>query len=61
MGKRGGSPPPPGTTGLYHVAILYPTRALLADALRRVHTAGIHLKAPPTTGERSHLPARPGR
>jgi catechol 2,3-dioxygenase len=34
--SRGGSPPPPGTTGLYHVAILYPTRALLADALRRL-------------------------
>ena len=34
--SAGGSPPPPGTTGLYHVAILYPTRALLADALRRL-------------------------
>ena len=32
----GGSPPPQGTTGLYHLAILYPTRAELADALRRV-------------------------
>src|SRR6201995_2182756 len=32
----GGSPPPPGATGLFHVAILYPTRPLLADALRRV-------------------------
>jgi len=32
----GGSPPPPHATGLYHVAILYPTRALLADALRRL-------------------------
>src|SRR5205823_6518323 len=30
----GGSSPPPGTTGLYHVAILYPTRRALADALR---------------------------
>jgi catechol 2,3-dioxygenase len=39
----GGSPPPPGSTGLYHVAILYPTRALLADALRRVMAAGIEL------------------
>ena len=39
----GGSPPPPGTTGLYHVAILYPTRRALADALRRVHEAGIPL------------------
>ena len=41
--SRGGSPPPPGTTGLYHVAILYPTRAALADALRRVLDAGIPL------------------
>src|ERR1022692_4298936 len=41
--SKGGSPPPPGTTGLYHVAILYPTRAALADALRRVLTAGISL------------------
>lgn len=41
--SKGGAPPPPGTTGLYHVAILYPTRALLADALRRVLAAGIQL------------------
>ena len=41
--SKGGSPPPPGTTGLYHVAILYPTRALLADALRRVLAAGVEL------------------
>src|SRR5499425_1117360 len=39
--SRGGSPPPPGTTGLYHVAILYPDRARLADALRRLIKAGI--------------------
>jgi catechol 2,3-dioxygenase len=39
----GGSAPAPGTTGLYHVAILYPTRADLADALRRVLDAGIAL------------------
>lgn len=39
----GGSPPPPGTTGLYHVAILYPTRASLADALRRLQGADIPL------------------
>ena len=39
----GGSPPPPGTTGLFHTAILYPTRAALADALRRVVGAGIRL------------------
>ena len=39
----GGKPPPPGSTGLYHTAILYPTRAALADALRRVMAAGIAL------------------
>src|SRR6202166_4109267 len=33
--SRGGHPPAPGTTGLYHTAILYPTRAALADALHR--------------------------
>lgn len=42
-GSLGGSPPSPGTTGLYHVAILYPTRAALADALGRVIEAGIPL------------------
>lgn len=41
--SRGGKPPPPGTTGLYHTAILYPTRAALADALRRVLKAGLRL------------------
>jgi catechol 2,3-dioxygenase len=41
--SRGGSPPPRGTTGLYHVAILYPSRAALADALRRLREAGIEL------------------
>ena len=41
--SAGGSPPPPGTTGLYHVAILYPTRATLADALRRMLAAGVEL------------------
>src|SRR5947208_9231777 len=41
--SRGGSPPAPGTTGLYHFAILYPTRAALADALRRLSAAGIPL------------------
>jgi len=34
--SAGGAPPAPGTTGLYHVAVLYPTRAALADALRRL-------------------------
>ncbi len=41
--SRGGSPPAPGTTGLYHIAILYPTRAMLGDALRRLMRAGIQL------------------
>ena len=41
--SKGGRPPPPGTTGLFHTAILYPTRAALADALYRVVTAGIPL------------------
>lgn len=39
----GGRPPPPGSTGLFHTAILYPTRADLADALRRLIAAGIPL------------------
>jgi catechol 2,3-dioxygenase len=34
--SKGGSPPPPGTTGLYHVAIRYPSRAALGDALKRL-------------------------
>lgn len=42
--SRGGSPPPAGTTGLYHLAILYPTRAELARALRRVLDANIPLE-----------------
>ena len=41
--SRGGSAPPPGATGLYHAAILYPTRAALADALRRVLAAGMEI------------------
>ena len=41
--SEGGSPPPPGTTGLFHVAILYPTRADLADALRRLATHNVPL------------------
>lgn len=41
--SRGGHPPAPGTTGLFHVAILYPTRAALADALRRLIEARIQL------------------
>lgn len=41
--SAGGSPPPRGTTGLYHVAIRYPERRALADALRRLTAAGIRL------------------
>jgi catechol 2,3-dioxygenase len=41
--SAGGQPPPPGTTGLYHLAILYPTRADLADALKRLIAHGIPL------------------
>lgn len=42
--SAGGSPPPQRSTGLYHLAILYPTRELLADALRLVLDAGIELE-----------------
>jgi catechol 2,3-dioxygenase len=41
--SRGGAAPPAGSTGLYHLAILYPTRAALADALRRLLRAKIPL------------------
>jgi catechol 2,3-dioxygenase len=41
--SAGGSPPPPRCTGLYHLAVLYSTRLLLADALRRLLDAGIEL------------------
>lgn len=47
--SRGGSPPAAGTTGLFHLAILYPTRATLADALRRLVRAGV-----PLTGASDH-------
>lgn len=42
--SRGGVAPAPGTTGLFHLAILYPTRKALADALRRLIEAGIPLE-----------------
>ena len=42
--SRGGSPPPPGTTGLYHLAIRYPDRRALADALRRLAAAKVPLE-----------------
>jgi len=41
--SKGGAPPPSGTTGLFHMAILYPTRASLADALKRLAEAQIPL------------------
>src|SRR5215218_4562290 len=41
--SKGGSPPPPGSTGLFHVAIRYPSRAALAKALRRLVDAGVPL------------------
>jgi catechol 2,3-dioxygenase len=41
--SKGGHPPPPGTTGLFHTAILYPTRAALADALQRLIAAKLPL------------------
>jgi catechol 2,3-dioxygenase len=41
--SRGGSPPPPGSTGLFHLAIVYPSRPALADALRRLIAAGVPL------------------
>ena len=47
--SKGGSPPPPGTTGLFHTAIRYPDRRTLADAVRRVLDAGI-----PLTGASDH-------
>jgi catechol 2,3-dioxygenase len=47
--SRGGTPPPRGSTGLYHTAIRYPGRPQLADALRRVVAAGV-----PLTGASDH-------
>lgn len=42
--SRGGTPPPPGHTGLYHTAFLYPDRKALAQVLKRVLEAGIQLE-----------------
>ena len=42
--SQGGSPPAPGTTGLYHVAVRFPDRATLARAVRRVLDAGVQLE-----------------
>jgi catechol 2,3-dioxygenase len=55
--SRGGSPPPRGSTGLFHVALLYPSRAALADALKRLTSAGVPLDgaADHGTGEALYL------
>ena len=42
--RKGGARPPTGTTGLFHVAILYPTRRALAEALLRLISAGVALE-----------------
>lgn len=42
--SQGGSPPPPGTTGLYHVAVRFPDRKTLAETLKRLAEAGIQLE-----------------
>ena len=47
--SSGGDPPPPGTTGLFHLAVLYPDRASLGDALLRLERAGW-----PLTGASDH-------
>lgn len=47
--SAGGSPPPPGTTGLFHLAVLYPDQASLADALQRLERADW-----PLTGASDH-------
>ena len=49
--SEGGSPPAPGTTGLYHIAIRYPDRRSLADAVVRLREAGIELE-----GAADHTP-----
>lgn len=47
--SAGGSPPPPGSTGLFHLAVLYPDRPSLADAMDRLDRAGW-----PLTGASDH-------
>src|SRR4051794_41610804 len=62
--SKGGSPPPPGTTGLYHVAIRYPDRKTLAQAVQGVVDAGVSVTGPTdhrvSAGDRSHDPDRHG-
>ena len=59
--SKGGSPPPRGATGLYHVAILYPSRAALADALKRLLAANVQLDGAADHGVSGDLPARSRR
>ena len=60
--SKGGHPPPPGTTGLFHTAILYPTRPALADALHRVMQAEFISTAPAITASaRRSICATPTR
>ena len=42
-GSKDGQPPPRGTTGLFHLAIVYPTRATLADAVNRLYVADVQI------------------
>ena len=57
--SRGGSPPHRGATGLYHVAIVHPTRGELADAVRRPAKAGVSLEgaSDPGVSEALYVPA----
>ena len=57
--SKGGRPPPPGSTGLFHTAILYPSRAALADALHRVRETQVRsmrapIPHPPAAGTRRY-------
>src|SRR5947209_9146723 len=53
--SRGGSPPPAGTTGLYHVAIRYPDRKTLAEALPCVVDAGVPIEGASDHGVREAI------
>ena len=60
--SKGGSPPPPGTTGLYHVAIRYPSRAALANALKRLVENQVPITGASDHGvSEAHLPQRSRR
>ena len=53
--SAGGEPPAPGTTGLYHIAFVYPSRAALAGALRRLQAADIPLEGAADHGASEEL------